>query len=572
LNSWKEIAAHLKVDPRTVQRWEKSEGMPVHRHMHHRTGTVYAYPSELDEWWESRRGRLEGETRAIAASYPPLLKISVAVGLFLIAAVVAYLRFAGLPFVNPQHNVAGVQGPTVSQRVLIAVLPFKNLSGDPGQEYISAGLTEEMITRLGGLRPERLGVIASQTVNSPRLRGMTAREIGERLGVDYVLEGSVRRGPNRVRVAAQLIHAHDETNLWAETYDQERAWEDILALQGDVATRIAESLAIELLPAEISRLRDPGSVNGKAIEEYLQGRDEWSRRSSDGLRQGLLHFERAVQLDPQYAAAYAGLADSYSMAALYEILPPEVAYPQARTAAEKALRREPTLAEARASLALVKLWYEWDWFGAREDLIRALRENPSYAPAHHWYGLLLMALQRRDEAIAQLAEAQKLDPDSPVMASAAGDILLIAGQFDLAIQQYRRALDMDPNAHRARLNLAWAMAYRGDYAAAESQFEQVGDAVGRCYVAAVAGRHQSARAMLDKLVSDARHGRVSPYDIAVIHTALGSRDEAFRWLDKAYLKRSPEMVFVNVDPGLRTLRSDPRFAGLVSRMGLQDRP
>ena len=350
LDSWKEIAAYLKREVRTAQRWEKNEGLPVHRHQHEKLGTVYAYKSEIDAWWRERRVRLEEQPEAVEPadteevqveteelpkpSVTPQWRLAaiVVVSLLVAAAVVAYLIRKPPP------------PPRDRGKLMLAVLPFANLSGDQSQEPIADGLTEEMITELGRLQPERLGVIARTTAMQYKSTPKSAEEIGQELGVQYILEGSVRRAENQIRINAKLIQVSDQSPIWVETYNRELR--EILKVEAEVAVAIANQIQVKLTPSPIT----PRPVNPEAHEAYLKGRFYWYKRD---LPSCINYYNQAIALDPNYALAYAGLASAYVLlgSAPTAVMPPREARPKAKEAATKALQLDPKLDEAQIGRA-----------------------------------------------------------------------------------------------------------------------------------------------------------------------------------------------------------------------------
>jgi TolB-like protein len=329
-----------------------------------------------------------------------------------------------------------VQRPVVATgKIMLAVLPFENLSGDPEQEFFSDGMTEEMIAQLGRLQPRKLGVIARTSVMQFKNTDKRIDRIGRELGVDFLLEGSVRRAAERVRITAQLIQVSDQTHLWAESY--ERNASDVFAIQKEVAESVAGSLAIELLPAE-ARPIDTPAANLQAHEAYLRGRFFWNKRTKNGLMTAIKHFEQAIEEDPEFAPAYVGLADSYNMLAAWDLVPPQEAFPKAIVAATKALEIDETLAEAQISLALTRFFYDWDWDGAEQGFQRALELNPNYAQGHQWYGLFLVSLGRGQEAVVEAEHARELDPLSLIINAMTGYVFHYVREYDQVIEQCQR--------------------------------------------------------------------------------------------------------------------------------------
>jgi TolB-like protein/DNA-binding winged helix-turn-helix (wHTH) protein/Tfp pilus assembly protein PilF len=465
--------------------------------------------------------------------------------------------------------------PPRPERVMLAVLPFVNLSGDPRDEYFSDGLTEEMIAQLGRLQPARLGVIAR--TSAMRYRGTDKRvdQIGRELGVDYVLEGGVRRAAGRVRVNARLIQASDQAQVWSESY--ERALADVLEVQGAMARAIAGEIHLRLTPEEQAALGGH-SVHPEAYSLYLEGRYHLNKRTEDGLRRGLDRFEQALQASPTDALAQAGLADAYLLlgAGDYSVLPPREAMPQAKAAARRALQLDPSRAEPHTTLAFIAFTYEWDWAAAEESFRRALALDPNYATAHHWYALYLKSLGRSQEALAELRRALDLDPLSLIIGADRAWALYHLRQHDEAVAQCRRVLELDPGFAVARWNLGQALVQKGEPDRAVAELEEALRLAGPSPVFqaslaeahAAAGRAADAARILEALRAQARERYVSPADLARVHLALGRHDQAFALLERALEERSDFFVNLKVDPRLDPLRDDRRFAALLSRVGL----
>ncbi len=327
-------------------------------------------------------------------------------------------------------------------KVVLAVLPFENLSGDPEQEYFSDGLTEEMITQLGRLNPQRLGVIARTSAMRYKNTNKTVAEIGRELGVSYLVEGSVRRGGSRVRVTAQLVQVRDQTHLWAESY--ERRYDDILMLQSDLARAVAKEIDVTLTPSEATRLARAPAISAQAHEAYLKGRYFWNKRTEEGLKKGIEFFEDAITHEPDFAAAYDGISDCYVMLACRGVLPARETFQRARTAARRALELDGSLGEGHASLAHVRL-HDWDWDRLDDDFRRALELDPGHAIAYYWYSEYLMAVGRADESIAMAQTAHRMDPLSSVLSASLGMILYLARRFEQSLAGLRKALEIDPD-------------------------------------------------------------------------------------------------------------------------------
>jgi serine/threonine-protein kinase len=456
-------------------------------------------------------------------------------------------------------------------KIMMAVLPFENLSGDPEQEYFSDGLTEEMISRLGNMQPERLGVIAR--TSSMRYKGTEKPldEIARELGVSYLIEGSVRRAAGQVRITAQLIQVSDQTHLWAENY--ERPVSDVFAVQSEVADKVAASLAVKLLAGRQGNMALPATTDPEAHEAYLRGRFHWEKRTKEGLEKAVEYFKQAIALDPGYALAYAGLADSYVVMPWFAYAQPREAYPLARAAALKALEIEDTLAEAHASLGYIQ-HLDWNWAEAAREFQRALDLNPGYAVAHHWNSTYLADIGRFDEAIAEGLRAQELDPYSLIIIRDLGLAFSFARRYEEAVKQYRKALELDPDFAPARAFLGIAYTLLGDHERAIAEglaaVRLSGNAPGRLAglgrIYAAAGRKKEAESILGQLEQLSETAYVSSYDVALIYVLLGNKERALGLLEAAFEARDPEMVRLKRDPFLDTLRADRRFQDLIRRM------
>jgi len=447
------------------------------------------------------------------------------------------------------------------RRTLLAVLPFENLSGSRKYDAFSDGLTEEMIMQLGRLNPARLGVIARTSAMTYKATDKTIEQIGRELGVSYVMEGSARRAGGRVRITAQLIQVSDQTHVWAESY--EGSLEDILALQRRVSAEVARQTRIRLLAPEQS----PRPVVAAAYEAYLQGRSLWARRTEHELRLAIRCFEEAVQADPEYTPAYAGIADTYLAMMDRGFLAPQEATAKARPFTLKALRLDPLLAEAHVSLGHAA-FHEFDWLTAESELARGIELNPSTFVGRHYFSNYLAAMGKHAESIAEAEEAKRLDPVSPVAHCNLSTMLWHAGEMARFFEQARKTVEMFPNDLRAWEEMGRAHEQRGAFDAAIEAFQRANSpaSLGRAY--ALAGRIDDARSTLRRLQESPSF--VSACDFAYVHVALGEHDQAFAWLEKAFAERSSHMPFVRVNPRLAPLRGDARFERLVERLAFPD--
>jgi len=452
----------------------------------------------------------------------------------------------------------------------IAVLPFEDLSSQRDQEHFCDGMTDDIIAKLSKL--EGLKVISRTSVMRYKNKDKDIKVIGKELGVATVMEGSVRRENNSIRVNAQLINVEDGFDLWAETYDRELI--NVFDIQSDVAENIARALKAKLSPEEIEGIEKKRTENLEAYSLYLKGRWLWNKRTEEDLNKAIEYFEQAIEKDPNYSLAYAGLADSYIVLPDYSPFPTKKAYPMAKEAALKALEIDSTLAEAYTSLAMVKASLEWDWAGAERDYKRAIELNPGYATAHHWYAFHLTGLGRHDEAIAETKLAQELDPLSLVISRNLGQFFYYARQYDKAIEALQRTIDMDPSFSQVHLSLGVAYLQKSMYEEALAEFQkeisQTGigiTAIGITY--AKMGRREEALQLLDDLINKSKEEYVPPLGMARFYFALGENDQGFRWLEKAYEDRDSGLWAIKVNPLYDSVRSDPRFKAILKKMGLE---
>lgn len=604
LVSWKEIASHLGREIRTVQRWEKSEGLPVRRHEHQKKSTVYAYANELDEWFKRRQPaddpdadaafvpdpdidslaeKISGATvppvvepvpdaaHEVTPSLdpdktPPRFRKQVTLGLAAAAAIlciIAYAVYKWIPTRTP-----------LPEKVRLVVLPFKNLSGDPKQDYFSAGLTDEMITRLGSLDPQRLGVIAAASSNAES--GKSLKEIGRALDVQYALEGSVRREGDQVRIDVQLIQVSDQTNLWADSYSRDLT--DILLVQDEVGTAVASQIRVAL--ASTTETSASGvatrSVNPEAYDAYLRGRFYWTNRGD--IHKSIEAYQEAIQRDPQYALAYAGLASSYALLGQvpYDDMSPLEAKPKARVAAEHALQLDPQLGEAHAVLGNVAFSYDWNFEVAEREFQRAMALNPNNPTAHLWFGHYCIARNRLPQALEENSRTLDLDPVSPLFNTARTEIYYYSRNYDAAIVQARRTIEQYPNYWLAYIWLGSALREKKMYKEALEQFSQGRKISGDHpvmislygHTVALSGDAAGARKALDDLRRLAQSRYVSSLYFAAVYAGLGENSTALDWLDRAYTERTDRLVYLGAEPMADPLRADPRFARLLAKIGV----
>ncbi len=462
--------------------------------------------------------------------------------------------------------------PRTPQIRSLAVLPLANLSGDPTEEFFADGMTDALITDLGKI--SALRVISRTSVMHYRDAKKTLPEIARELNVDAVVEGSVLRSGNRVRISAQLIRARSDQHLWTESY--ERDLRDVLALQSEVARNVANSIRIQVTPMEAGRLESTSPVNEEAYQLYLKGRYHWNKRNPDALNKSLEYFQQAVSKDPQYAPAYAGLADTYRLLGQFAVLPLRVSTDKAKAAAQTALKLDKDLAEAHASLGMVSLMDHFDWRQADRELSTAIELNPGYASAYQWRALSLASTGRVEEGVNMARRAQELDPLSLIINAYLGFAYYESRNYDSAADQCKKTLELDPNFAVAHSYLALAYAQKGAYELALEEarkgVELSGGAanlkVMLAVVTAAAGKRTEAQQMAVQLAGSAHEGYLNPGEIALIYAQLGEKDRAFQWLKTAYEEGSIWSAFLKSEPVLDGLRSDPRFARLLREVGL----
>ncbi|MFY9583528.1 MAG: tetratricopeptide repeat protein, partial [Candidatus Acidiferrales bacterium] len=463
----------------------------------------------------------------------------------------------------------------------LAVLPLENLSRDPGQDYFADGMTEALImdlAQIGALR-----VISRTSVMQYKGAKKPLPEIARELHVDAVVVGSVAREGDRVRISVQLIHAPTDRHLWAKSY--ERDLHDVLALQSRIAQAIADEIRVKLTPQQRAKLGSSRQVNPEAQEAYLKGLYFFNEgrnylrtpKRAESLQKGIEYFKQASAIDPNYALAYSGLARSYYW--LAGVLDPALNARQSRAAAEKALQIDDTVAEAHAALAYVMFRFDWQWSEAQREYKRAIELNPSYAEAHQGYAIYLAAVGKLDEAIAEIQRAIELDPLTLPQKMNAGGIYTCAGQYNRAIEQFRNLLELNPNSALAHLGLGEAYWDKGMHAEAVAEFRKSMDISGgtlkgspflpRAYPAYAAWEQRGdPTRLLDELKKLSKRESLSPVSIAGVYAAVGDKEQAFSWLEKAYEERAVALTYIKCDLEFESLRSDPRFHNLLRRMGL----
>jgi TolB-like protein/Flp pilus assembly protein TadD len=520
LDSWKEIAAHLKREVRTVQRWEKHEGLPIHRKRHDSLSSIYAFKSELDAWW--RDGSADADQRM------------------------------------------ETRGPA------LAILPLRNLSADDSQEYFADGMTEELILQVGRAAPDRLSVIANASASMYKGSPKSPARIGAELGVRFLLSGSIRRAGNRVRTTVELVNAADQSQVWTESYDSDLS--DILQLQTEVAHSVAERVLRTVIPSAPSV---PAPIEAKAYDHYLRARYLWNRRTEKDITRALDHFQSAIALAPTYAAAHAGLADCFSLlgSIQFAALPPREVMPKAKAAAARALELDPKLANAHTSAAIVSLFYDWDFEAARKLFERAIELSPGYVTARQWYAEYLATCERLDDALDELKRAQAVDPLSLVTRAAIEATYYFQRRHDEVIELASATLEMDPRFALSYFQLGRAYVQKGNFRRAITELDRAykmsnespGFGMMLGYASALAGRRSRAQEMLDSLGRRAKRGYIPAFYFAAIYAGLRDTERAISYLRKARDERCDYLLHLHHEPAADSVRSDPRFDELVPR-------
>jgi TolB-like protein/Tfp pilus assembly protein PilF len=468
----------------------------------------------------------------------------------------------------PAQSARGVE--VTAPASAIAVLPFVNLTGDPENDYFCDGLSEELISRLAKLK--ELRVVAQTSSFSFKGRVTDVREIGRKLKAGTILEGSVRKIGDRLRISAQLINATNGYHMWAEAYD--RRWDDPFSIQDEISLAIVDKLRVELFPGDRTALMKRYTENTEAYRLYLKGRYFLNKRFVPGAMQKAIdYFQQAIRADPLYALAYAGLADGYGVLSNFAFKDPKEIFPFAKAMAGKALGIDGDLAEAHTSLGIIHLAYDYDCAAAERELKRALELNPGYALAHQWYSYVLTVMRRMDEALAQIDQALKLDPISPTVNAATGRALCYARQYEASVEQLQRTIELDPQLSLAHFYLGQTYTLQGNYEEALAAFQRALEISGEFpwatsytgHVYGLLGEREKACEIICELQRQEKRLAVP---LAVIYLGLGEDDKVFEWLDKGYEERDFLIPWINAMPDFDRLRPDPRFQELMRRMGL----
>jgi len=456
----------------------------------------------------------------------------------------------------------------------VAVLPFENMSPDTNDAYFANGMTEELITTLSKIG--QLTTIGRTSVMRFRNSTKGVGEVARELNSGSLVEGSVRKAGNKVRITVKLLDVNTEGNVWAETYD--RNFDDIFEIQTDVAKRVVEALQVKLLASEMQRIEKKGSDSTEAYTLYLKGRNYVNERTRQGFERAMKYFEAAVEHDRNYASAYTGLADCYHLMENWGFMHPSVAWPKSKNYASKALAIDDGLAEAHTSMAMALAILDWDWKGAEDEYKRALSINPNYVTAHHWYAVHLLVAQKRwDEAIREMTAAQGLDPFAAVIVTNLGRVLFTSGREEEGIEKYRRALEIDPNFAYAHLLLGVALVRMSSVSEGLTEITAadalspgyIAAKTGLAYAFAQAGRKSDAREIIERLLRDAAGGYVPSTWIGGAYSAIGDTDQAFEWLDKAAMEHSSAFPEYYSEPVFDSIARDPRMGVLLKSIGLE---
>ena len=468
-------------------------------------------------------------------------------------------------------RAASTQLTSANQIKSIAVLPFKPLVADNQDESLELGMADTLIARLSNIREVNVRPISAVRKYAGLEQDATAA--GREQKVDAVLDGSIQKSGDRIRVTVRLVSVGDGATLWADTFDDKIA--DIFTVEDSISERVAGMLAVKLTGEERALVATHSTNNAEAYQLYLKGRFFWKKRTGEAIKRGIDYLNHAVEIDPNYALAYAGLAESYELLANYSDYTPQEAYSKARAAATKALALNDKLAEAHNALAYIKGGYDWDFAGAEREYQRAIELNPNYPIGRDWYAEFLGLMGRSTESITEMKRALELEPLSLNINLELGDMLYFARQYDQAIEQYRKTLDLDSSFVRAHIQLGHVYIQKGQYEEAISELKKAINLNSKDnfaiqllgYTYAISGRTSEAYKALEELKERAKRTHVLPYDIAVIYVGLGEKDRAFEWLEKAFAERDEDLLYLKVDPVLDSLRSDPRFADLLRRVG-----
>ncbi|MGO8795849.1 MAG: tetratricopeptide repeat protein [Candidatus Sulfotelmatobacter sp.] len=536
LDYWQEIAKYLDREVRTVQRWEREKSLPVRRLSgdgdESQQPRVFAYKSEIDSWLALQSGQ----------------------GAF------------------PLGSAPGLTEANPSSVLRIAVLPLENSGGNPETEFLSDGVTDSLITRLSQL--SSLRVISRTSVFRYKGQAIDPAEVGRELEVGAVLVGRMVTRGNAVSVSLELIDIRDNSIIWAGRYN--RGIDDLVSVEDEISQSVAEKLEVKLTGDAHTLLPKRSQQNPLAYQLYLKGRYYWNKRTGDAVRRGLDYFNQAIEVDPGYGLAYAGIADSYAMAVFNIMISPRDGLPKARAAATRALELDARLAEARSSLAFVKMFYDWDWAGAEQEFRHTFELNPNYSIARQWYAMELAALGRHEEAVRETERGLGIDPLSLSINATSSLLRYFVRQYDEALQQGLATVEMDPNFFASHFASGLALEQKGQLEKAILEFRASADLSGRWplflaaygHACAAAGHREEALKVIAELRDTSVRKYVSSFAVAAVYAGSGDNLLTLDWLEKAYDERGTWMIFLNVHPYFDFLRAEPRFQNLLRKMGL----
>ena len=508
---------------------------------------------------EQIEGKLKNETSKNNLSAVRKLILTAGIVLLVMASIFLYNYFNNNKFTGKDKS--------------IAVLPFKNMSGNKDNEYFSDGITEEITTQLAKIA--HLKVISRTTAMLYKNSKKSVKEIAEEMSVSSILEGSVQQSGKEIRITAQLIDANTQEHIWAEHYDQKNL-NDLFSMQSEVAQNIAEQLDAHLSSEEKNNIEKKSTTNPEAYNLYLKGRYFWNKRNAPSLKKGIVYFDSAIALDPMYSKAYSGMADCYASLGYGSFLAPSDAALKAQAAALKALQLDSTLAEPHASLGYIKFYYSWDWHGAEQEFLKAISLNPNYEIAYDWYGVFLTAMGRLEDARKVIEKAQQIAPLSAFINTDMGFNLYYGKNYDKAIQSLKSTIDLNFDFLLAHLWLARTYQAMKMYKEALEEY-QTAQTIAPNWVPTVAGigniygltgQKIEAKKILDSLKEMSAQKYVTPYGVALVYAGLGETDKVFEYLEKAYQDRSNWLVWLKLDPRWDSVRSDKRFIDLVKKVGL----
>lgn len=584
LDYWQEIAKYLGREVRTVQRWEHEKSLPVRRLGvvgEDNQPRVFAYKSEIDAWVALQSG-----PRALPPDPPPAVTEAIekrrpaAIEKANLGASDALAEGFGwetearsrhrVPRRSPARvRAAARREPSVLR---VAVLPLENSGGNPETEFLSDGVSESLITRLSQL--SSLRVISRTSAFRYKGQAVDPSTVGRELEVGAVLAGRMVTRGNALSISLELIDVRDNSIMWGGRYN--RGIDDLLTVEDEISQSVAEKLQARLTGDPHTTLPKRSKQNPEAYQLYLKGRYFWNKRTGDAVKKGLDYFDQAIEADPGFALAYAGIADSYAMAVFNIMMSPREGLPKARAAANRALELDESVAEARCSVAFVKMFYDWDWAGAEHEFHRTFELNPNYSIARQWYAMELAALGRHEEAVRETERGLQIDPLSLSINATSALLLYFVRQYDEALEQGLATVEMDPNFFASHFVSGLALEQKGQLDKATVEHRAAANLSGRWplfvggygHACAAAGNHEEAQKVIAELQDTSVRKYVSSFAIAAVHAGFGDKALTLDWLEKAYEERGTWMIFLNVHPYFDFLRGEPRFQSLISKLGL----